>query len=106
MTKFHKRFKEIMANSVFCYSKDGGQGFVIKDKCQCSEVGAIRCQAYEDQKLFHSYFDGVDYEDVPKVYFETIEKTLQDEQLKDSKWCRENVVAFKNLDKQNTEGDV
>ena len=99
--KFHERFKEIMANSVFCYSKDGGQGFVFKEKCKCYEVGTMCCQAYKDQKLFHSYFDGVEYEDVPKRYFEIIEKTMQDEQLKNSKWCKENVTAFKNLNNKN-----
>lgn len=100
MTNVTNKIIEAMKDQAFCYSKDGGQGFTNKNECQCAKDGKMCCQAFEDRQLFISYFDGVEYDDILHVYFEIVGKALQDERLQRSKWCRENVTAFKEYHKQ------
>ncbi|QST02189.1 hypothetical protein IMZ31_22310 (plasmid) [Pontibacillus sp. ALD_SL1] len=52
-------FNKIIQNSVFCYSKEEGQGFVPKDSCPCYRRGIQDCEAKKDQERYHERFKEV-----------------------------------------------
>lgn len=82
----NKRLKEAITNSRFCYAKDGGQGFVLKEDCAC---GNKCCEEYKDQEKFRGYLKDMEYGDYKKRA-EIIEKIKPE--FKDSKWWKDNVV--------------
>lgn len=85
---FNERLREQMSNVVFCYAKDGGQGFVNKNEC-CSIESEKCCQAYKDREKFFKYMQEVEYGDFKKL--SEIKRQIKHE-FKDSQWWKDNVI--------------
>lgn len=89
MGEFTKRIREIMKNSTFCYAKPNGEGFADKDECECRMKGEWNCQAIKDRNKFHSYFEGLKYEEIPFKRKEIIKQVPKE--IKESQWYKDNV---------------
>lgn len=88
MNDISKRIIELVENSLFCYGKEGGQGYVDKHECKCGGNRSI-CQAYQDREKFHSYFNGLTMEEVVHRRDEIIEEIKGE--FEDSQWFKDNV---------------
>lgn len=102
MTDVFKKMLEMVEKSVYCYEKDGGEGYVDKVDCKCFNDGEsfICCQAFIDKEKFHSYFSEAidmnpneDYngymQQVSIVRPEILKKA--EVEMKDSKWFKDNI---------------
>lgn len=92
--------QENVGKSVFCHAKAGGEGFALKEKCQCYCDGQTSCQAKEDKDFFHAQFEKMDglTDDMPcdermihmlRGRAELIENLPED--LKERQWFKDNV---------------
>ena len=77
----------MMEHSIFCYAKEGGQGFVDKSECTCTND--CPCQARIDRDRFHEEFKDMSFEESLKYRDEIIERLKPE--FKDSKWWKDNV---------------
>lgn len=80
-----KEIRKKFEDSIFCYAKSGGQGFVHKNDCSCGKDKS--CQAFKDYQRFHELnkqYDG-------GMSINTIIKILKPE-FEDSKWWKDNVI--------------
>lgn len=94
MSDFTKRIREQMANSRFCYAKEGGQGFVQKENCTCRE--SELCHSLQDAERFSNRFDEMRQElgygeDFGIKERNEIIKIIKPE-FADSAWWKNNVV--------------
>ena len=49
-------FGKIIAESVFCYARNDGQGLVNKNHCSCYRQGQKTCEAFMQHELFHKRY--------------------------------------------------
>lgn len=90
MSDLLRRIEENIGKGIFCYGKSGGEGYVLRTKCECHCQAKLDCQAVIDKDNFHSYFKGIPYEKLP-FYRTRIIAEIKDE-FKDSQWWKDNVV--------------
>jgi hypothetical protein len=74
-------------NIIFCYGKDGGQGYVNKSECSCTSENP--CQEMIDANRYIEAFKDIRYGDV-EARDEMIKKLKPE--FKDSKWWENNVI--------------
>ncbi|TXK85812.1 hypothetical protein [Paenibacillus sp. N3.4] len=80
---------KIIAESVFCYEKNDGQGLVNKDQCACYQQGQKTCNAFMQQELFHKRYGELENEGLPrKDILSIIEKEIEG---KEHHWYKQNV---------------
>ncbi|WP_142383488.1 hypothetical protein [Bacillus sp. T33-2] len=86
---FSKRVREKIESVTFCYAKEGGEGFVYKEKCACGTDKC--CQAIQDKERFHQRFNELSmvYGDFSKR--DEIIKIIKPE-FENSKWWKDNVI--------------
>ncbi|MNG28633.1 hypothetical protein D3C84_1139190 [compost metagenome] len=77
-----------IAESTFCYAKEGGQGFINKSKCTCDKE-TNPCQAIIDRDRFLEAFEDMEHSDSKRR--SEIIKEIKSE-FKDSKWFKDNVI--------------
>lgn len=102
MSSIFDLMRERIENSVFCYDKDGGEGFVNKGDCECFKQGELCCQSYKDREQFHNYFkELIGFTATEKGYDEYVKASVAvrkevinkaDIEMKDSKWFKDNVI--------------
>ena len=82
----NKEFRKTTEGSTFCYSKPGGQGFVVKRDCNCGEIRS--CQAFEDSQRFYDLFQELSSNGYKKrIEIINAMKT----EFQDSQWWSDNV---------------
>lgn len=92
--------QENIGKSVFCHAKSGGEGFTLKEECQCYCAGRSPCQAEEDKNFFHAQFEKMDGLTDEMTYDERMMHMLRGraelidnlpEDLKQRQWFKDNV---------------
>lgn len=92
--------RENIGKSVFCHAKAGGEGFALKEECQCYRTGQVSCQAKEDRDFFHAQFEKMDGLTDDMSYNERMIHILRGrdelienlpEELKERQWFKDNV---------------
>lgn len=88
MVEFNRSSLKEMSDARYCYGKEGGQGFVAKSECTCTDE--CPCQGKVDSKRFLESFKREEVDGSIKERVGIIAKIKPD--FSDSKWWRDNIV--------------
>lgn len=85
-----KDVMELVSDSVFCYAKPSGQGFLRKSECSCYHKGEKCCNAFKEQEDFHKTYKELESQGFTRQeILSSFEKKLEG---KESDWFQQNVV--------------
>ncbi|MED4883088.1 hypothetical protein [Bacillus smithii] len=83
-----KEIRKKFEDSIFCYAKLGGQGFVHKNDCFCGKDKS--CQAFKDYQRFHERFNELNRQYDGEMNIIGIIQILKPE-FENSQWWKDNI---------------
>jgi hypothetical protein len=85
-----KIIRDIIVDSVFCYSLQKEQGFTSKANCQCYLDGKTSCEAYLEKMEFYKIYEELEKQDLTRSeILKEVEKLYQ---WKLTSWIQYNVT--------------
>ncbi|WJV20781.1 hypothetical protein QU593_10225 [Rossellomorea marisflavi] len=86
---FNERLRNMAGKYIFCYGKDGGQGFTEKSNCMCefNEINKDRCKSFKDREEFLDRY--LELEAQGLTWYEIMQKLRFE--FKENHWFKNNI---------------